>query len=759
MTPISQAPLENAAAPPSVRATLALRGMTCASCAARIERALVKAPGVIHAGVNFATEKATLDYDPALTSPEALTHVVEDAGYGAEVPAETGLMPDALAAERERRERELGVLRRKLLLGGVLAVLVIAGSMGVEWLRSPIVQLLLATPVLFYVGGNFFRGALSAARHRTSNMDTLVALGTGAAYVFSAVAALGPGLFARSGAVPHLYFESAVAVIVLVLLGRYFELVARGRTSEALRKLVSLQPRTARAVRGKVERDVPIEAVAVGDRLRVRPGEQVPVDGVLLEGASVVDQSLVTGESVPVAKQVGDAIIGGTINQTGAFVMEARRVGAETMLAQIVRLVEEAQGSKAPIQRLADVFVGIFVPVVITIAILTFVAWSFLGPPPVFAHALIAAVAVLIIACPCAMGLATPTSIMVGTGKGAENGVLFRNAEALEATRRADAVVFDKTGTLTLGKPVVTDVQPAEGFEPARLLSIAAAVERQSEHPLAAAVVRRAEELGLSLPPVQDFEAVAGKGVRATVSGEAVAIGNPALMAACGLDVASRLPALEALAAEGKTPMAVLVAGRFAGTIAVADAPKPEAAAVVASLKALGLQVLMMTGDHRRTAEAIARNVGVDRVLAEVLPQEKEAQVRALQSEGRRVIMVGDGVNDAPALARADVGMAIGTGTDVAIEAADVTLLAGDLRGVLTAVALSRATIANIRQNLFWAFGYNVLGIPIAAGVLYPLFHVMLSPAIAGAAMALSSVSVVLNALRLRRFEPPAPAR
>ncbi|MFP5502286.1 MAG: copper-translocating P-type ATPase, partial [Candidatus Sericytochromatia bacterium] len=678
---------------------------------------------------------------------------------------EAAAAPRAATAEADeaRREEHIHALRRKLIAGAALTIPVFVGAMGhhvipgmPHWMSHPLLQFVLTTPVLFWIGREFFTGAWNAFWHKTTNMDTLVALGTGSAYLYSVVATFFPQVFTRSGLEPGVYYEAAAVIITLILLGRYFEAIAKGRASDAIRHLMALAPRTARVIRDGQEHELPIEQVRIGDTIRVRPGEKVPVDGVVLEGHSSVDQSMLTGESLPVTKREGDEVIGATLNKSGSFLMQARKVGKDTALAQIVKLVGEAQGSKAPIQRLADVVVSYFVPAVVTIAVLTFNAWWFFGPQPALTFAVATAVAVLIIACPCAMGLATPTSIMVGTGKGAENGVLFKSAVALETTHQARTIVFDKTGTLTQGVPAVTDVVTADGVSADQLLARVAAAEVGSEHALGEAIVREARERGLALAPVGAFEAIAGHGIRATVEGEELLIGNRKLLEEAGVTVSEEATAaLGRLADEGKTPVLVAENGRYAGIIAIADPVKPDAAGAVAALHRLGLEVVMITGDNRRTAEAVAKRLGIDKVLAEVLPQDKAAEVKALQVGGRRVVMVGDGVNDAPALAQADVGMAMGSGTDVAIEAADVTLISGELKAVVTAIALSKATIRNIQQNLFWAFGYNVVGIPIAAGLLYPFFGMLLSPAIAGGAMAMSSVSVVVNALRLKGFKAP----
>jgi Cu+-exporting ATPase len=600
--------------------------------------------------------------------------------------------------------------------------------------------------VLAYSGSQFFTGAYRALRHRQANMYTLIALGTGVAWLYSTVAVAAPGIFPE-GTSREVYYDVTVVVTALVVLGLALEVKARGRSSEAIRKLIGLQPRTARVVRDGVELDVPVEEVVVGDTVVVRPGEKVPVDGVLVDGRSALDESMITGESLPVEKGPGDEAIGATMNTTGAFRMRATKVGSDTALAQIVRLVEDAQSSKVPIQRIVDVVSGYFTPAVMILAIVGFVVWFDLGPTPALAYAVVVAVTTLIIACPCALGMATPMSLTTGVGKGAENGILIRSGDALQVTSKLDAVVLDKTGTITWGKPALTDA-----FLPDGVLRLAAAVEKNSEHPLAAAIVAGATERGLELPPVEGFEAIAGHGVRAKVEGHDVLLGNARLLEREGIDATSFAADWERLADEGKTPMFVAVDGRAAGLLAVADTVKDDSIDAIRQLKAMGIEVAMMTGDNRRTAEAIAHQVGVDRVLAEVLPEGKAAEVKKLQLEGKRVGMVGDGINDAPALTQADVGFAIGTGTDVAIEAADVTLISGSLRGVVTAIGISKATMRNVRQNLLGAFAYNSVGLPIALGVLYPLAGLLLSPLMAAAAMSFSSVTVISNANRLKRW-------
>ena len=667
------------------------------------------------------------------------------------------------AAERERAA-EITDLRRRVIVGAVLSLPVVVAVMGMEFftlswmpefLMNPWVQLALITPVMFYSGWPIHKTGWLALSHRTADMNSLITLGTIAAYGFSLVVTFAPGLLPAQ--TREVYYEAVGVILTLILLGRLLETKAKAGTGEAIRTLIGLQPRTALVVRGGGEVDVPIDEVVVGDVVLVRPGEKLPVDGQVLQGTSTVDESMVTGEPIPVTKKPGDDVIGATINQTGSFRYTATRVGADTMLAQIITLVRQAQGSKAPIQRLVDQVSSYFVPAVIGIAIWTFVIWALVGPPPAFIFALVAAVSVLIIACPCALGLATPLSITVGTGKGATAGILIRSAEALETAHKLDTVVLDKTGTITKGAPALTDVWPAVGFTDTELLTLVAAVERFSEHPLAAAIVAGAQDRGLQLPEATGFDSLTGQGVRALVHGREVLVGNRRLLDGAG--VRPETADADRLAADGKTPMFAVVDGRFAGVIGVADTLKDGSVAAVAALRARGIDVVMMTGDNRATAAAIARQVGIARVVAEVMPEHKAAEVKRLQSEGRVVGMVGDGINDAPALAQADVGSAIGTGTDVAIESSDITLISGALWGLVTAVDLSRATMRNIRQNLVFAFMYNAIGIPIAAGVLYPAMGWTLSPVIAAGAMALSSLSVVANANRLRAFTPHAVSK
>ena len=754
----------------AVRLDLPIEGMSCASCASRVEKRLASRPGVASASVNLATKVATVNFDPGATDPASLARAVDEIGYRAVLPRQKDSHADhthgddtddhsAHLAVGEAEARELLV---RTIVGAALAlpVLVIAMSHGripafdapwANWL-----QLALTTPVMFWCGWRFFRSAWKGLLRLSANMDTLVAMGTGAAYVYSLAATLWPGFFVRAGAGAHhgagapVYFEAAAVIIVLILLGKYLEARATGRTSEAIRRLIGMQARTARVVRDGVESDIPIDRVRVGDRVLVRPGEKIPVDGRVEDGRSAVDESMLTGESVPVEKSPGDEVFGATMNTTGALRVEATRLGEDSALSQIVRLVQEAQGSKAPIARLADKISGVFVPVVMVIALATFVAWWFAAPADArLTMALTTSVSVLIIACPCALGLATPTAIMVGTGRGAQRGVLIRGGEALETAHRISAVVLDKTGTITEGRPALTDVVPAEGFDSDDVLRLAAGAERRSEHPLGAAIVRGAAERGVTVAEPEGFVAAVGLGAEATIEGVSVLVGKASWLEERGIVVTMRSIA-ESLATHGRTPVFVAIGGREAGVVAVADRVKDSSRDAVTRMHALGLRVVMMTGDNRRTADAVAAQVGVDEVFAEVLPHEKAERVAALRDQGHTVAMVGDGINDAPALVAADVGMALGAGTDVAIEASDITLMRNDLRAVPEAIALSRETMRTIRQNLFWAFAYNAACIPVAAGVLYPLTGWLLSPILASAAMALSSVSVVLNSLRLR---------
>jgi Cu+-exporting ATPase len=740
------------------RVTLPVRGMHCAACVGKVEAALRTVPGVREASVNLATERATIAFDPVGGDLTALRAAVAAAGYELVEPTAAG--PAALDRERAERDREQRAMRRRVIVGAALSTPVLVGSMtelfpwAPAWLRDPSVLLALSTPVQFWVGAPFHQGFLRDLRYRTASMATLVSLGTNAAYFFSLAVTLWPHVFMRLGAMT--YYETSAVVITLVVLGRWLEARARGRTSEAIRRLVSLAPRTARVLRDDQEVDVPTDAVLVGDLLRIRPGERMPVDGVVVEGTSTVDESMLTGESLPVEKAPQSRVVAGTVNRAGSFVFRATAVGSETTLARIIQLVEEAQGSRAPIQRLADRVAAVFVPIVLVVAALTFAAWLLLGPEPRLLLALTTAVSVLVIACPCAMGLATPTAIMVATGKGAEHGLLIKSAAALEVLHKVDVLVFDKTGTLTVGRPEITDVivPGTAAITEDEALGLAAAAEQASEHPLGEAIVRRAKERGVALPPVTGFTSVPGQGVDALTTEGRVLLGNRRLMEARGIDLSPWAERARSLQSEGKTVISLAFAGRLVALLAAADVLKPDATATVARLKELGVEVVMLTGDNRQTGEAIGRQAGIERVLAEVLPEDKAREIRRLQEQKHLVAMVGDGVNDAPALAQADVGVAMGSGTDVAIEAADVTLMRGQLASVVGAIELSRRTIRVIRGNLIWAFGYNVILIPVAAGVLYPLGGGLLSPILAGAAMAFSSVSVVANSLRLRRWTP-----
>lgn len=745
------------------RVDLPITGMTCAACASRIERTLNRQPGVKAASVNFATERATVTFDPAAIDAQKLIGTVRDAGYDVAAETEDGSVEESLEAAHAAEYAEL---KRKFIVAAVfsLPVLVIAMShgtieildfRGVNWL-----QFVLTTPVVFYSGIQFYRGAWAAFRHRAADMNTLIAVGTGAAYIYSVFATAFPTFFvngehaAHVGEMVPVYYEAASVIIALILLGSMLEARAKGRTGDAIKKLIGLQPRIARVVRDGAELEIATGDVILGDIVIVRPGEKIPVDGIVTEGTSAVDESMLTGESMPVEKRTGDEVFGATMNKTGAFRFSATKVGRDTALQQIVKLVRDAQGSKPPIARLADKISGVFTPVVISIAVATFVIWFIAAPPEVrFTMALVNFVSVLIIACPCALGLATPTAIMVGTGKGAELGILIKGGDSLETAHKLDTIVLDKTGTITKGEPSLTDIVVADGLSDNELLRTAASAEKLSEHPLAAAIVTAALDRGIELVAPGRFLAIEGRGIEARVGDDELLLGNLRLMKERNIDTGGFADTAGSLAGEGKTAMYAAINGRPAGILAVADTVKPGSKEAIAELKRLGLEVVMMTGDNHATAEAMARQVGITTVLAEVLPAEKAGEIERLQREGRSVAMVGDGINDAPALARADVGIAIGTGTDVAIEASDITLIRGDLHGVARAIALSKATIRTVKQNLFWAFIYNVIGIPIAAGVLYPLFGLLLSPVIASAAMSLSSVSVVTNSLRLRNFD------
>jgi Cu+-exporting ATPase len=820
----------------SERIDLPITGMSCAGCARRVEKQLGSLSGVQRAGVNFASARATVEYDPSRVSIRDMMAEIKRTGYETAGSAKADFVVDDSARpsgssqqleehlnvlpgvvkvdfnlamrkvrveyladridlstirdaikefgylvsdtpasaikEEDGQSDEYRMLLRKFWVAAILSVPVLTIAMshgyieffnfsGVNWL-----QMVLTTPVLFYSGSQFFRGAWAAFRHRAADMNTLIAIGTGAAYSYSVAATVAPHWFASggggamsgmdSGQAP-VYFEVTTVIIALIVLGRLMESRAKGQTSDAIRKLMGLQAKTARVVRDGKEIDIAVEEVLVGDIVLVRPGEKIPVDGIVIDGSSTIDESMLTGESLPVQKRLDDEVFGATLNKTGAFRFKATKVGKDTALQQIVRLVQDAQGSKAPIARMADVISGIFTPIVLCIAIASFVVWFVVAPVDVrFTMALVNFIAVLIIACPCALGLATPTAIMVGTGKGAENGVLIKGGESLETAHKLQTIILDKTGTITQGKPALTDVivdSSLQGVTENELLRLVASAEKGSEHPLGEAIVQGARQRGVQLTDATSFDSVTGKGITAVIDGRALLLGNAKMMREHGIAVEHMEATAADLAVEGKTPMYVAIDGKFAGLVAVADEIKPESQAAIAAMQRMGLEVLMVTGDNRRTAEAVARKVGITRVFAEVLPEGKVDVVKRLQQEKKVVGMVGDGINDAPALAQADIGIAIGTGTDVAIEASDITLLKGDLRGVVNGIALSRSTMRTIKQNLFWAFIYNALGIPLAAGLLYPFTGWLLSPIIASAAMSLSSVSVVANSLRLRRFK------
>ncbi len=735
---------------------LPISGMSCASCVEKIERALKRLSGVLSASVNLATERATIEFIPGEVSLPDFKKSIESVGYKV---LEVAPEEDAVKVERRLREREYLKLKKRFIVAAVLATLVFIGSQHqILPFLDTIPQrtmfyflLVLTMPVQFWAGWQFYRGFWLALKHKSADMNTLVAVGTSAAFLYSLVATFFPGVLTFAGHEAVVYYDTAAVIITLILLGRLLEARAKGRTSEAIKKLMGLQAKTARVIREGEEIDIPIEDVRVSEVVLVRPGEKVPVDGIIIEGFSALDESMLTGESVPVDKTVGDEVIGATMNRTGSFRFEARKVGKDTVLSQIIRMVQVAQGSKAPIQRLADRIAGIFVPIVISIAVVTFVVWSLFGPHPALTFAMINFVAVLIIACPCALGLATPTAIMVGTGKGAEMGVLIKGGESLETAHKIDTVVFDKTGTLTKGEPEVTDVVTSDNYTEEELLRLAASAERSSEHPLGKAIIDRAKEKGISLVDPKNFSALPGFGIKATVDGKEVLLGNQSMMEKEEIDLAKLFSEVERVTSLGKTAMFLAVDGQAAGLIAVADTLKKDSEEAVHSLREMGLEVVMITGDNRRTAEAIGSPLGIERILSEVLPDQKADEIKRLQGEGRLVAMVGDGINDAVALAQADLGIAIGSGTDVAMEASDVTLIKDDLVGVVRAIKLSQKTMKTIKWNLFWAFAYNTAGIPIAAGLLYPFLGILLNPMIAAAAMAFSSVFVVTNSLRLRK--------
>ncbi|HMM69870.1 MAG TPA: heavy metal translocating P-type ATPase [Gudongella oleilytica] len=720
---------------PLTRETLLVEGMTCAACSARVEKMLGKVEGVVKVNVNLSTNKAIVDFPSGVVETSALIAAVEKAGYKAHVQRESDV-----DKEKQMREKEIKSLKTSFIISLILTAPLVAAMFfhmagQTNILTNGYFQWALATPVQFIIGYRFYRGAYHSVRGGGANMDVLIALGTSAAYFYS--------IYNLFNMVHEYYFEASAVIITLIVLGKLFEAIAKGKTSEAIKKLMGLQPKTARVIRNDTEMDIDIDDLLVGDIIVVRPGEKVPVDGIIVEGSSALDESMITGESIPVDKKEGDQVIGATINKFGAFKFKATKIGKDTVLSQIIRLVEDAQGSKAPVQKLADKISGIFVPTVLVIALVTFLIFYFLGD---FNTGLINAVAILVIACPCALGLATPTAIMVGTGKGAENGILIKSGEHLEMAHKMDAIIFDKTGTITKGEPEVTDVEAVNGFDENELLRIAGSVEKTSEHPLGQAIVGYAESQLVMLKDAESFAAVPGKGLKAKFEGRDVLIGNRKLMNEGSIDLTRMEDEISSLEEQGKTAMIVSVDGKLAGIIAVADQIKNTSLTAIKELQDMGLQVYMITGDNERTAKAIASQVGIGNVVADVLPEHKASKVEELKGQGKHVGMVGDGINDAPALAAADVGFAIGTGTDVAMEAADITLMRGDLSGVVTAIRLSHRTMKTIKQNLFWAFFYNSVGIPFAAlGFLNPM--------IAGAAMAFSSVSVVTNSLRLRNFK------
>jgi Cu+-exporting ATPase len=741
------------------RVTFAVTGMTCATCALRIEKGLKNVAGVSQASVNLATERATVEYDPGVIEDGRFERLIRDLGYDAVIEAsqdtDSGALSDSTDKEKELRQREIRKLRLSFIVSAILSfpllAAMFAGMFRIEalmFLHNPVVQLALATPVQFVIGYRFYKHAFKSIRSGSPSMDVLVALGTSAAYLYS----IYNGFFRSlpAGQNPALYFEASAIIITLVLLGKLLEAAAKGRTSEAIKRLIGLQPKTARVLKDGEEIDIPIAELEVGQAVLVRPGERIPVDGEILEGSSAVDESMITGESIPVEKTKGDTVIGAAINTYGAFTFKATKVGRDTILAQIIRVVEEAQGSKAPIQRLADRVAGIFVPAVLGVAAVTFLIWLLAAGD--LTMGLISAVAVLVIACPCAMGLATPTAIMVGTGKGAENGVLIRSGESLELAHKLDAIVFDKTGTITLGEPSLTDIVSLNGWSRIDLLRLAGAAEKNSEHPLGIAIAEAARRELDQIGEAHDFQAAPGKGVRAVIDDHTVLVGTRGFLSEAGLSLAAVEDRIATLEAEGKTVMLLSVDGEVQGLLAVADRVKDGSRTAVKTLKAMGLEVYMITGDNRKTAEAIGREVGVDQIMAEVLPERKAQAVEQIRKQGKIVAMVGDGINDAPALVTADIGMAMGTGTDIAMESADITLMNGDLMSVAAAIQLSQRTMRKIKQNLFWAFFYNTIGIPIAA-------FGMLNPIIAGAAMAFSSVSVVSNSLSLKRFRVKQGAR
>ena len=744
----------------SNREFLALKviGMDSPHCAMVVEKAIKTLPGIEKVEIDYNNARAKVVFYPQKVSEEQIERVIDDSGY--EAIRETSEAQDLLEQEKQEREKELSILKKKILVGAILSAIIFLGSFPgwfsfvPEIFQNYFVLLVLTTPVQFWVGARFYSGLKILFKYRTADMNTLIAIGTLAAYFYSAAVIFFAGFFSQSGVEPKIYFDTSAIIITLILLGRYLELLAKGRASEAIKKLMKLSAKTARVVRDNKELEIPIEEVKIGDIIIVRPGEKIPVDGEVIDGHSQVDESMVTGESMPVSKEPGAKVIGAAINQVGSFKFKATRVGKETVLAQIIKMVEQAQGSKAPIQRLADIISGYFVPAVIGAAILTFIIWLIFGPVPAFTFALVNFVAVLIIACPCALGLATPMAMMVGIGKGAEKGILIREAAALETAHKTDAVILDKTGTLTQGKPAVTDILPVGDQAGNHLLKVAASLEQRSEHPLGKAIIEKAKKERVELFKISDFEAVPGKGIKGNLLSEGqkirAALGNREMLKVLGLAIKEMEPEIQKLENDGKTVMILVWNNQIEGLIAVADVLKPEAKGAVKKLKEAGLEIWMITGDNERTAQAIGKQVGIKNIMAQVLPQNKAAKVQELQKQGKKVAMVGDGINDAPALAQSDLGIAMGEGTDVAMESAGVTLMRGDLNLIAELFNLSWRTLRIVKQNLFWAFFYNVAFIPVAAGALYPFFGILLNPIFAAAAMAFSSLSVVLNSLRLK---------
>ncbi|WP_417793958.1 heavy metal translocating P-type ATPase [Terasakiella pusilla] len=756
---------KNEVSPSISSVRLGLKGMGCASCVATIEEALLTQQGIHTASVNFAASTVDIGFDSDIVSVSAIRHVIKEAGYSAVEPRDDS--EEALQKEEAEKLAEYQTLMRKFWLAGAISIpnvllmypQLIPGLnefMPPESLERQIVWMIqgvLTTFVLFWSGSQFFTGMWAALKHRSANMHTLISVGVSAAYLYSIVATLFPHIFPKEAAAEP-FWDVTTVVIALVVLGLAMESKAKGKTSEAIKKLIGIQAKTARVIRGGTQKEIPVEEVLVDDIVLVRPGEKIPVDGIVTEGASSVDESMITGEPIPAEKSVGDEVIGATINKNGTFYFRATKVGKDTALANIIRLVQQAQGSKAPIQRIVDQVAALFVPTVMILSLLAFMGWYNFGPEPRFIFAIISLVTTLIIACPCALGLATPTSLTVGIGKGAENGILIRSGDALQTAEKINAIILDKTGTITEGKPALTDITVMPDFEDNEVLKLAASLEALSEHPLAEAVVEGAKQADLPLVPARDVKAVTGHGISGTVEGRNVLIGTSKFLSDQGVEVDGLIDIAEIYTPKGKTPILIAIDGKAAAVFAVADKVKADSKEAIAQLHRMGLEVFMITGDNKVTAEAIAKEVGVDHVLAEVLPEQKAHEVQKLQSQGKVVAMVGDGINDAPALAAADIGLAIGSGTDVAIEAADITLIKGSLKGVVTAMDISRATMRNVKQNLLGAFGYNVLGIPVAMGILYPFFGILLSPIIAGGAMAFSSVTVVSNANRLRFYKP-----